>query len=405
MWSYRFADLVSDVDIDVFDLTDPTFEALIITAGTFRATLPVPNPDVARSVRRIVPLVDVDPQTGQSVTVPQSICHVYDGRDLWSSYVIWTADLTVDEHGATSVALQGAELRSWLDHRLVDVDVTFTNTDQIEIARQLILNAQIGWGTWAAAADLGITVEPGSSGITRDRTYRLSEATSTAQRIEELANVEQGFEWRLHTYANADGGRVREWRWGYPMLGGQLGRQVYTLPGNITSLKLTTDITGAGTAFWARGDTAQDDLTDDSQPLITPAPWVRADLLARGWPWLDSVSDHQGVTDPGTLDAYARAYAGANGGVIRTLTVKVRVPPSGAARFMPARLGDRVRLAAITDYWPPDEDGRPTFAATPRVVGLKMTPAGRGQGVDLAELVLADDGAGALIVDPPKAGA
>jgi hypothetical protein len=392
-WRYRFANLLSDVDVAEVELSDVTMDQRIIQPGSLKATIAVPNSDVATQVRKLVP----DPTTG----VPQTICHVYRGADLWGSYIIWTSKVSIGAKGAVSVAIQGATLESWLYHRIVDADVAYAATDQIAIARALIVNAQTGWAPWTDAANLGISTLDGTSGVLRDQAYKLSEATSAGQRLEELANVEGGFEYRVVTYIEPTTGiRERLWIWGYPTLGSDEPTHVYSSPGNLVTLDISSDSTTAGTAFWARGDTDQTDLTDDSQPAITQAPLMRVDLLAAGWPWLDSVSDHQGVTDVSVLDAYASWYAATTGGVVRTYSASVRLPEdtTEGAYFSPNRLGDRVRLVAVNPWFPPDANGSPTFSITPRVVGVSMTPADRSNGgQDIQELIFADDAADASV--------
>lgn len=400
-WRYKFAQAISDADLGELQLTNTSFESLIIVDGAFKATLPVPNADVARVAKKVVPSLATDPRSGEIVTVPQSICHVYDGGDLWDSYLIWVADRTVQGKGRVSIDLQGASIGSWWSHRLMDSDLTLTATDQIEIARQLIANSQIGWGTFAGNANLSIATQGGNSGVLRDRTYLTTEGAMVGQRLSELANVDGGFEYRTIVFLD-NGIRKRLWTWGYPNLGSDSVNHSYEMPGNLTMLREVTDLTEGATAHWARGDTAQGDLTADSQPTMTAAPWVRSDLLARLWPWTDSVTDHQGVTALPTLDDYAKFYAASKGGAVSTLTARVAVPndPDGrkTALFRPSRLGDRVALVERSLWWPLDDAGRPTYSPTPRCVGVKVTPrAKQTAGLDMLDLVLADDSIPALV--------
>ncbi len=384
MASYRFvfADLLSDADIAELDLSNVSMDRRIIQPGSFSADIPVPNRDVGAQVRKILP----DPIT----RVPQSICHVYQDGLIWGSYVVWTWKASVSERGFTTVSIQGATLESWLNRRMLDADKTFVQVDQIEIARQLLLEAQNAWLPYADSANLGITALSGTSGKLRDRTYLKSEATSVGKRLEELANVSDGFEWMINTWLDESiGSRRREFVWGYPGLGQLESAHTFELPGNITNLVVTHDVTEAGTAFWARGDTPESDVTAAAEPLMTAQPLVVDSLLSAGWPWLDYVSDHQGVTVLSTLQDYATWYAQTRAGTVRTIEVSVRLPDVGA--FHPSRLGDYALLNAVTEFWPLDDTHAPTFSAIVRVVGIELQPATRGEGVDIAKLVLSDE--------------
>jgi hypothetical protein len=381
-YRYVFADVLSDADIAELDVTNPSMDRRIIQPGAFSCDIPIPSKDVGALVKRVIP----DPQT----RVPQSIVHVYQDGLIWGSYIIWTSKVAVDGRGRTVVSVQGATLESWLNRRLLDADVTFAQADQIDIARALLLEAQAGWLPYYDSANLGITALGGTSGVKRDRTYLKSEAATVGKRLEELANVNDGFEWMINTWLDESiGARRREWVWGYPGLGQQDTAHAFELPGNITALTVTQDVTSAGTAFWARGDTPESDVTAAAQPLMTAAPIVSDDLLSAGWIWLDSVSDHQGVTEIGTLQDYAAWYAETQAGAIRTIEASVRLPDSGA--FHPSRLGDYALLTAVTEFWPLDDQRAPTFTAAVRVVGMKLKPATRGNGVDIADFVLADE--------------
>src|SRR5689334_15463393 len=200
-YTYRFANLLSDSDVTELELSSVKFDRRIIVPGSFNATIVVSNSDIAREVKKIIP--------------GRTVVHVYRNADIWGTYIIWQTRVKSSNAGNTSIEIIGATLESWLYRRIVDYDATFNDVDQINIFRSLVQNAQVGWTPYSNSANLGISVVSGTSGILRDRQYRLSEAASVGQRIEELANVDDGFEYMIKTYIDSETNtRVREMSWG-----------------------------------------------------------------------------------------------------------------------------------------------------------------------------------------------
>lgn len=78
--------------------------------------------------------------------------------------------------------------------------VTFTGVDQFRIVADLIAHIQS-----ISGGDLGITVAYDAlSGVTRDRTYLEADAKFAGPAIEELAQVDGGFDWVLETSGTED---------------------------------------------------------------------------------------------------------------------------------------------------------------------------------------------------------
>ena len=361
-YTYRFASLLSDADLAELDLQDVKFDRRIIIPGTFSGKVAVTNPTIAQEVRKVIP--------------GKTIVHVYRGSDIWGSYIIWSARVR-GEGVKTTVEYTGASLESWFYRRIIDVDeLTYNDTDQIDIARDLVGNAQIGWIPYQQAADLQIGFQPGVSGVLRDRTYKKTEAASVGQRLEELANVDDGFEYMIRTYIGDDGYRVRELVWGYPSLNFGTGSFNYFYPGNISSYELMYDATDAGTAFWARGDTIESDYTEDAVPLMTEFPVLAGNFFDLAWPHLDKVFDYSSVTQISTLEKYAEYWAATRAGVV--IIPQVEVMPDNFA-FSPNLLGSYATFTITDDFFPLDENGSPTFTGSYRIVGVEVTPDERGK--------------------------
>jgi hypothetical protein len=363
-YTYRFASLLSDADLTELELSNVKFDRRIIVPGSFTASFVVSNADLATEVRKVVP--------------GKTIVHVYRDADIWGSYIIWQVRIKAANAGNTSVEFAGASLESWFYRRIIDIDSTYTNVDQIDIFRDLVLNAQIGWSPYVDSANLNISVQDGSTGVLRDRVYLLSEAASVGQRVEELANVDNGFEYMIKTYVDSESNtRVREMSWGYPDINSTQKAAMFEYPGNISSYDMSYDSTEAATAFWTRGDSIDTDVTEDAQPLIIPAPYLSTTFLDGGWPHLDKVIDYSSVTDLTTLQNYAKWWRDNHAGLVFIPQIEINASELSAP-FSPNELGGYATFT-IRDHFFPLINGEPTFSGQFRIVGIEVTPPERGR--------------------------
>lgn len=363
-YTYRFASLLSDSDVAELELTNVKFDKRIIVPGSFSGTVVITNSEIANEAKKVIP--------------GKTIVHVYRGPILWCSYIIWSARIR-SAGSKVTMELSGSSLESWLYRRIVDVDeLTYTQTDQIDILRDLIEQAQIGWFPFEANANLGIAVSPEftGSGVYRDRKYLKTEAASYGQRIEELANVEDGFEYMIRTYIGDDGTRKRELVWGYPVLNYNTNSFHYFYPGNIQSYELTYDATESATAFWARGDTIESDYTEDAEPLMTQFPVLSGYHFDAAWPHLDMVIDYSSVTQIETLEQYAEYWAVRKSGLVIIPQIEVMADDEG---FNPNLVGSYATFTITDPFFPLTENGSPTYSGEFRIVGVEVSPDERGQ--------------------------
>lgn len=374
-YTYRFANLLSDSDVAELELTNVKFDRRIIVPGTFSGTAIVTNADMAAEVKKVVP--------------GKTVVHVYRDADIWGTYIIWSARVK-SQGNITQVEFSGSTLESWFYRRIIDIDeLNYSQIDQIDILRDLVFNAQIGWLPYQLNADLGINVVPdtGVSGVRRDRKYLKTEAASYGQRIEELANVDDGFEYMIRTYIDGQGNRIRELLWGYPGINNTVNSFNYFYPGNILSYELTYDATDAATAFWTRGDTIESDYAEDAQPLMTQFPVLVGDYFDASWPHLDKVIDYSSVTDINTLEQYATYWAATRAGLV--VIPQIEVVPGGID-FNPNMLGSYATFTITDPFFPLTVNGEPTYTGQFRIVGLEVTPDERGTN-EKYKFVIADD--------------
>src|SRR5690606_11563921 len=248
---------------------------------------------------------------------------------------------------------EGASLESYLFRVHIREDLgPYEGVDQIQIARDLLATMQL-----TPRYNIKLVLTEGTSGVLRDAQFLASEAASYGERLQELANVDNGFEWMIVTVDNGDGTRTRYWVWGYPHIGSDATDHKFLQPGNVLAWSESIDVRG-GTAFQARGQASSEDASEEAQAPVSQVILAQ-DHIAAGWPGLDVTTDYSNVSDVQTLNAYARWGATHRAGATRLHEATVRLPAN--TTFGPGNLGDRVTLMLVNPWWPV-ENGVASFA-------------------------------------------
>ncbi|MFM9613920.1 hypothetical protein [Streptomyces niveiscabiei] len=351
--AYRllFCDLRSDQLLDVLPVQGVSLDDYIGKTGRLTGTVPIPNRAVAERARR-------------ALVAGRTAVWVERGRDLWWGGILWTTAPASDARGFLGVQIQAGGWESYLYRRLLFDTQTAEQVDQLDIARALVDYVQNTPG-----GDLGITYDTAVSGILRDRTYLRYDLPTIGELLDQLAAVENGFEWRIGSHRDpATGRRVKRLHLGHPVIRTGATDVVLDHPGPVLSYTWPVDATVKANAWQSRGASNNSNQAADSYPLTSPVLVDDADIAA-GWPRLDGSSDYTTVEQQATLDAHARADWTAARNPVQIPEVEVLL---GAA-ITPALLGATIRLR-IRDLWHPD-----TLDARYRVVGMSITPPERGR--------------------------
>lgn len=345
-----FTDLRSDQVLDALPLQGVAIDDYIGKTGSMRARVPIPNRQIADRARRAL----VPGRTG---------VWVERGRDIWWGGILWTTALSSDERGFLGVEVQCGGWESYLYRRELHDTQEAVQVDQLDLVRTLVEYVQTTPG-----GNIGITYDSHMSGVLRDRTYLRYDLPSIGDLIDDLADLENGFEWRISSYRDADGRRVKRLQLGHPVIRTGTAPIVLDHPGAVLSYTWPTDATRKANAWQSRGASINQNQAADSFPLMSEL-LVASDDVAAGWPRLDGSSDYTTVEQQGTLDAHARAdwTAARNPVTIPELEVLL------GGNITPALLGATVRVR-IRDLWHPD-----VLDARFRVVGMSITPPERGR--------------------------
>ena len=365
------ADFLTDTTLTEMDLSVDTCQRRIILPGQFSASAPLTNRDEASKARKIVP--------------NRTKIHLWHGAGVWGSYLIRYVAPGQDEEGNISLRITGQSLEVYPYLRKIRSTLSYSGQDQIAIARALLTDMAS-----RSESNYGLQLMTGTSGVLRDRTYKAGENASYGIRLEQLANVSNGFEYMIRSSVDVDTGQMRyDWVWGYPTLGTPTVTRDITQPGHIKAWAMPQDGTESGNSWQTMGDTLNTDLGAASEPVMSVV-YEDAAQLAAGYPLLDRTETFSSVTQQSTLNSHAQLLRDTRSGSVTVPRIVVHFDDDFS--IDPNYLGDRARFTLLNDYYPLGDDGAPTFTKEWRIVGMDLhTPAGDDQEVR-AELVF--EGAG-----------
>ncbi|MFE7585640.1 hypothetical protein ACFU5Y_29195 [Streptomyces gardneri] len=353
-----FCDLLTDQTLDILPLRDVQFDDYIGKAGSLSGTIPIPDREIAARVRQV--------QEGRTAV------YLERGGDLWWGGIIWTSTLQSNERGVMTLSIQAATFDSYAARRRIRTKIEIKQaTDQLAIARKL-------WEELQKPVGGNISVEPGEETSTTLRTasWREGDETLYSEALEQLANLDEGFEHQIMVYRDpVDGRRIRQLRLGAPKIRTGATDLVFDRPGTILSYSFPRDATRGGTTAVARGASINSNAAAESRPLFSKEK--TSPLIKGGWPRIDLSSDHNEITNPDTLEKLAESELASAAGAVVIPEITIRL----GGVVPPALLGRSARIR-ITDEW-----HNPGLDARYRIIGVKVKPPERGR-PDTAELYL-----------------
>ena len=281
-----------------------------------------------------------------------------DGAIVWGG-IIWTR-----RRGKSRPAeLAGAGFWSFFRRANLRSELFYTGIDQLAIFRGLINAAQA-----APGANIGVTVGSETAGVLRDRAYIRYEVPVIADAAEQLAAVDNGFDFAIEVAA----GPTKQLVLSYPRRGRQASAtNVAFVDGkNLLDYQVVEDGTRSARVVTALG------AGDGDRMLISTQS--RTDLLDAGFPATTYVASFKNVTSQSTLDAHALADVNARAVTPEfwTLQVDPDDPDGGFGSFT---IGDDAIVEiGDDDNFPRQSDGSPGFRGYRRIIGWDMAVADSG---------------------------
>jgi hypothetical protein len=210
---------------------------------------------------------------------------------------IWTRERSL---GQVAVPLGGKLAGSWLERVLIGGrnggDLQYNQWEQQHIAANLVTLAQIEWG------DGGVEVHAGAQrggSVYRDKnTWEASDGKPYGEALQDLADLQNGFQFRFETYAPSPGQFAVRLQTGYPYVTDRAPINAELtddgagqLTGNIKDLKLQESVAVLGTdsVVWGSGEgfvrlrgRAENLSLANSIPRIARTE-NRSDVITQSW--------------------------------------------------------------------------------------------------------------------------
>jgi hypothetical protein len=162
---------------------------------------------------------------------------------------------------------------------------------------------------------------------------------------------------------------------------------VIDYPGNILNYYHTENVSDAANRAFATGD-AVGDVTTDGTGDSTVVTWGVSENVSAGYPLLESVANHSGVTDQVTINSHAASDLASK--PVPTITHTFDLDPVQDPVFGTYALGDDARVQITDARFPEGTDD------TVRVVGWSVKP-GESDGTESVSLVLQEDDTAGMI--------
>lgn len=253
--------------------------------------------------------------------------------------------------GGGIIIYPAVSIEGYLMRRRVP-DREYRQRDQAAIAKDLAAVA-------GDAAGIPLQYDCPDTGVRRDREYSGADNAWVFERLQELAAVQDGFDWTIDVdWADDAHTRVNyTFRTGYPHLGNRTDEPEHLFD------KYGDPLNGGGNVLgythsdqWGRGNAAtyvdaQGDGNNDTR--VTSSPVIDTVREAAGWPRLEHRETFSGVTEPATIDNHARGIAARLFGGQSVISITVR---NGAGTSLgDLTLGDTARVSISDDDLELDE--------------------------------------------------
>jgi hypothetical protein len=349
-YRYLFADLLTNEIIAELPLTGVSFTQQLNQAGTFTGRI------LLSGINSYEYNVDAATQPARNALYVDR-----NGILVWGG-VIWNRDYSSADQTLTVTA---REFESYFERRLITTTTSFTNADQLLIARTLITNAQA-----ATNGDIGVQVGTETSGVLIDRVYYDYELKNVYQAIKDLSNQDDGFDFNIKVeYDLITNEPIKTLVLGYPRTGnidsgvGDIQTPVFLFPaGNMVEYQYPEDGSIIGNSLYVIG-------AGSNEGKLQAFAEDTAKLTA-GWPLLENSANYSDITDQTVLDQLATAQ-------VLALSepppiINIVVPAYENPVFGTYAIGDDARLIINDPRFPTGLD------SVYRIVGFNVQPGENG---------------------------
>ena len=276
-YAYLVTDLRTNEVLAELPFQDVSYNVKLSEAGEFNGTLFVNDETSVYDLRNTL----FPGRVGLYV--------VRDEEPVWGG-IIWKRKYDSSSRKLSIIA-NGFE--SYLGAREQLTQKTFTNTDQLDIARWLLEN---GGTAQSILADVSDRTSPRK----RDRTFNRFEHKTVLDELTRLGNLIDGFDWNVEIYKDPETQEIRRLFQFYYTARGVPADQTdlyWEYPGSIRTFTLSEDADAGANVVYAIGAGEGVDQLEASA--------VVSEQLDQGFPILEKSRSYKSVVLPQTLQSHA----------------------------------------------------------------------------------------------------
>lgn len=351
-YRYLFVNLADNTVIAELPLTGVSFTQQLNQAGTFSGHLMISG-------------INTFQYNVMPATIPGKT-GIYVDRNgvlVWGG-VIWGRTY----HAASqTLEIQAREWISYFERRRISETLSYSNTDQLVIATDLV-----NWAQAQPYGDIGLqlnTEGQTTSGVLINRVYYYYELKNLFSAIQDLSRQDNGFDFHIDVYYDPITGEpTKAFNTYFPRSGiaydpTSLDAPVFEFPaGNVVDYEYPEDGSIAANTIWALGAGSNEGkLIAEAQDLTK---------LTAGWALLEEGANYSDITDQTVLNNLAAAQVIAQS--YPPTTLKLVAPPYVNPEYGTYEVGDDCRIIIRDNRFPEGLD------AIYRLVGLSVQPGEDG---------------------------
>lgn len=360
MTDYRYAvhDLTSGDYVRDLDLFGVTYSEELNGGGDLSASLDLRVRTTSGKRLTSALLTATEPRL-------RALYVIRDGVTVSWAGIIWRRRRSSSSPGV--VQLTAIDFWSYFGRRRLTVDKSYTATDQLAVARDLI-----DWAQAQPGGDVGVQVGAETSGvtITREPLAYGHEYRTIAELIEELAGSSTGFDLAIVGQL-VDDVPVPALQLFYPRRGRRANEANLVFfhstetAGNLRDYDLDEDGLDSVTTLYAVG-------AGEGSSMLRTVAW-RTDLIDAGYPLTEDVGSYKAITDGTALQALNIGELSRMSDTAATWTLDVD-PDDDSVPFGSWTVGDDVRISiSDDDMFPVGANGEPGIETTVRIIGQTVT--------------------------------
>lgn len=341
-YRYLFADLRTNSIIAELNMTGVSFTQTLNTAGTMQGHILLSGVNSAAA-------------NVSAATIPAR-CAIYVDRD---GVLVWGGIIWQREYNSTSqqLSITAQEFESYFGRRRITTTQSFTNQDQLLIARTLVNNMQAATG-----GSIGIAVGNELSGILVNRTYYSYELKTVLSALQDLSQQTTGFDFNIQVAYDGGGNPTKTLKLSYPQSGTRWSATnqsapVYEFPaGNVVEYSYPEDGSTAANTIYVSGAGS-----NEGKLLVTSTDAAK---ITAGWPLLEDSINYSDITDQAVLTSLGSGKIAAVS--YPPTTMQIVAPPSQDPILGSYTIGDDIRVRITDDRFPTGLD------ATYRLMALNV---------------------------------